>query len=245
MGLLSGLAEGIGGAIGGLAEGIGGLVGGVGGLLSGNLPGMSDTAPQMPVSQVSEVGSPMLTGVAESPTMELPTNPGLLQPEMQGPQMALNQDISKLISDVHGSSSSSVPVEYFHKVADIESRGNPRAVSPTGAKGLFQFTGGTWKQFGKGDRFDPVANTKAAIGLAENNHKFLSRKLGREIKPAELYMAHNIGMGGALKLLTADPNARVSRSLIGSNPYHNPKFFIKGGRPVTAGQAIKNYHGAF
>ncbi|HST72447.1 lytic transglycosylase domain-containing protein [Kocuria rosea] len=38
---------------------------------------------------------------------------------------------------------------------DVESRWNPRAVSPAGAQGLAQFMPDTWREYGRGDPFDP------------------------------------------------------------------------------------------
>ena len=78
-------------------------------------------------------------------------------------------------------------------MAKIESGGNPNAVSPKGAKGLFQFTRDTWKGYGKGDPFDPSASTAAAVKLANSNYNYLNNKLGRAPTEAEVYMAHNIG----------------------------------------------------
>ena len=42
-----------------------------------------------------------------------------------------------------------------------ESRFNPKAVSPVGAKGLAQFMPPTWKEWGRGDVFDPEQNLLA------------------------------------------------------------------------------------
>ena len=42
-----------------------------------------------------------------------------------------------------------------------ESGGNPRAVSPRGAKGLMQFMPGAWREWGEGDPFDPEASIRA------------------------------------------------------------------------------------
>jgi Transglycosylase SLT domain len=71
----------------------------------------------------------------------------------------------------------------------IESNGNPNAVSSTGAKGLTQFVGGTWRQYGKGDVFDPVANLEAAQRYAVANAQIL-RANGYELNDALLYLSH-------------------------------------------------------
>ncbi len=47
-------------------------------------------------------------------------------------------------------------------LAHTESGFNPKAISPTGATGLFQFTRGTAKQYGLKNRLDPVASADAA-----------------------------------------------------------------------------------
>lgn len=143
---------------------------------------------------------------------------------------------------------SGIDPNYFLKTANIESRFNPNAQSPTGAKGLFQFIRSTWNGM-PGSRglnpYNPQHNTQMAVKLAQQNSARLEKALGRKPKNHELYMAHNIGAGGALRLLKANPNAVVSRRMIGSNPRHNPKFFYDKGRPVTAARAIQKYQNEF
>ncbi len=46
----------------------------------------------------------------------------------------------------------------LHAVISVESRYNPRAVSPMGAKGLMQLMPGTARRFGVADIFDPLQN---------------------------------------------------------------------------------------
>lgn len=100
-------------------------------------------------------------------------------------------------------------------MAQKESSFNPSAVSPTGARGLFQFTGGTGRQYGLIDRAgdirdNPTANTQAFVRFTEDNRNALRQGLGREPTHGELALAHQQGAGGALALLTGrgdiDPN---------------------------------------
>ena len=136
--------------------------------------------------------------------------------------------------------------DFINKVRTQEGTiGKDNARSPTGAQGPFQFTSRTWKAFGKGDPNNLQDATKAMTKLTKFNRRGLKRALGRQPTDAELYMAHNIGLTGARKLLTADPNARLTRTLIGSNPRHNPKFLMNKGRAVTAGEARRRYYKAF
>ena len=68
-----------------------------------------------------------------------------------------------------------------------ESRFNPNAVSPKGAKGLSQFMPGTWATYGKGDPFDP----RAAIEAQLNYNEFLGKKFGGDTE--KMLAAYNWG----------------------------------------------------
>lgn len=97
-----------------------------------------------------------------------------------------------------------LPTGYLSRTKQIESGGRPRAVSPTGASGDFQFTKGTARQYGLSleDRFDPVKSADAAARLGADNMSILRKALNRDPSGGELYMAHQQGGGGAAKLLT-------------------------------------------
>jgi len=60
-------------------------------------------------------------------------------------------------SDAHG-----VPVDLLAAIAAVESNGNPSAVSPKGAMGLFQFMPATAMDYGLDDRTDPDKSAMAA-----------------------------------------------------------------------------------
>ena len=152
--------------------------------------------------------------------------------------------ITNMIQEQVKNSNTSIDPKYFTQTAYIESRFNPKAGSMTGAQGLFQFTKGTWGKR-QADRHDPVANTQAAIELAEQNKRYLQSKLGRPPSNAEIYMAHNIGAGGAIRLLTASPDATVTQGLIGSNPAHNPMYLMGKGSNISASEAIRRYRRDF
>ncbi len=140
--------------------------------------------------------------------------------------------------------------QYFNKLG-VESANTWKSnlTSHTGAKGLFQFTNKTWREMTtkypeafKGvnvDRMDPRANTIATALYAKENAQGLQKMLGRAPTNAEVYMAHNVGLGGARSLLRADPNVQVSKVLDRGVYGPNPKFF-SGGR-VTVGEALRRY----
>jgi len=100
-------------------------------------------------------------------------------------------------------------------IANIESRLNPSAQNPnSSAGGLFQFIDSTARGYGLSDRFDYEQAADAGARLARDNARALRSALGRDPEPWELYLAHQQGAGGAIKLLT-NPDAKAS-SLLGS-----------------------------
>jgi len=124
-----------------------------------------------------------------------------------------------------------LPSGYLARTAQIESNGNPRAANPnSSARGLFQFIGSTAKQYGLSDPFDPAASTEAAARLAMDNANVLRRGLNREPTGAELYLAHQQGAGGAMKLLS-NPNVRAA-DVVGADAVR-----LNGGNAnMTAGE---------
>lgn len=129
---------------------------------------------------------------------------------------------------------------YLQRQAVIESGGNPNAQNPrSSAGGLFQFTDGTASQYGLGNKLDPVAASDAAARLARDNGAYLTKQLGREPTPGELYLAHQQGMGGAAKLL-ANPDAPAV-SLVGIKAVTG-----NGGAPdMTAAEFANRWIGKF
>ena len=132
------------------------------------------------------------------------------------------------------------PKNYYAKLAQIESGNDPNAVSPTGAGGLFQFTNGTWDQYGGGaSKFDPRAQFAAVQGLTNDNQAALSSALGRPPTAGELYLAHQQGAGGAIKLLT-NPNATPNDLGLGH------AVAVNGGNPdAPAAQFVSKWTSKF
>jgi hypothetical protein len=110
-----------------------------------------------------------------------------------------------------------VPPEYAIRISDIETGGtfDPKAQNKeSSAGGLFQFTNKTWGQYGGGaHKYDPHANADAGARFIRDNMNALRRGLGREPTLGEVYMAHQQGAGGALRILKGDPNANASQTL--------------------------------
>lgn len=110
---------------------------------------------------------------------------------------------------------------FMNAMIQIESKGHPTAVSPTGARGLLQFTGGTGKAYGligNGDRRnDPYANFEAGKRYALDNAAHFAKQ-GLDIVPTALYLGHQQGAGGATQIMRAmrgqgELDATVRRNL--------------------------------
>lgn len=117
-------------------------------------------------------------------------------------------DIKALIARV--AREEGVPEGAALKIANLESRFNPDAVSPTGAKGLFQLTSIAVKdvaqragyQLAKSDIFDPEKNARTGIKYM----KLAARDVGARLdETAKIYMAFNIGPSGAKHVLAGRP----------------------------------------
>ncbi len=122
-------------------------------------------------------------------------------------------------------------------IVDIESEFDPTAASPvSSAAGLFQFIDDTWLAEG-GARFPGrggIGNGHAAGAPVEDQIEIGCRFIAKTIKDLEfqlgpapsvtnVYMAHQQGLGGALKILQSDPNASIE-SVIGPNAARNNGF---------------------
>jgi len=129
------------------------------------------------------------------------------------------QQIRTIIADAavrHG-----VDPNALTQFAGIESSFNPASYNRgSGASGLFQFVPGTARQYGLSNPFDPAQSADAAARLMRDNTAALQHGLGRAPTAGELYLAHQQGVGGALKLLkNPDANAAqlVGEKAVASN----------------------------
>ena len=129
---------------------------------------------------------------------------------------------------------------YMTRLALVENGGKINGGSTlSSAQGPFQFLRGTAQQYGLSNPNDPTASADAAARLTLDNRAALTNALGREPTPGELYLAHQQGAGGAIKLLRADPNSPVE-SVVGALAARN-----NGGAGMTAGQFVNKWTGKF
>lgn len=112
----------------------------------------------------------------------------------------LPADVASIIEEE--AAKAGVDPDTMKRIAWIESGGDPSAQNPnSSAGGLFQQTDGNAADYGVADRLDARQSAKGAAEFAADNTAFLTKKLGREPTPGELYLAHQQGPGGAAKLL--------------------------------------------
>jgi len=116
---------------------------------------------------------------------------------------------------------------------------NPATKNPRSpATGYFQFMPDTWKNMGgtDQDRLDPNRQIELGVALTKQNTQALTKDLGRQPQPWEVYLAHQQGIEGATALLHADPNANAVGVLGGSAD----KLTLNGiPADATAGQALR------
>lgn len=131
-------------------------------------------------------------------------------------------DVASIIQDA--ATRNGVDPAILAQIAQVESGGDPNSSSSSSsAKGLFNFTNPTWKAYGNGaDPFDPAANADAGARLTRDNATGLASS-GIEASPGNIYLAHFSGLGGAKKVLSADPTAPVASVLgddaVSANPF--------------------------
>lgn len=143
-------------------------------------------------------------------------------------------DFSGTLSLVNGVYQHSNPV--VHRVMQIESNGNPRAVSNTGALGLMQLTGGPVKDYVKatgdvGDIKDPYYNAKVGAWYLQRQYDQL-RGLGMDPTVADVYRAYNMGLGGYKEVLNYLNNGKPLSNKIINQLINNTPAKYRTGNPA-------------
>lgn len=103
--------------------------------------------------------------------------------------------------------------DYMIATARVESSGGRNLANPSSsARGPWQFIESTGRRYGlnsEAQRLDPYLSAQAMAKFTLEQRRGLVKALGREPSFAELYLAHQQGLGGAVKLLT-NPNVRAA-----------------------------------
>lgn len=122
--------------------------------------------------------------------------------------------------------------DYFSAIRAAESGGDDRAKNPrSSATGRYQFIESTWNGLMKSrpdlgltpdGRLDPAQQERAIQAFTADNARILERA-GIPVNNGTLYAAHFLGAGGAVKALSANPNAPIEAvvgdGVVKANPF--------------------------
>ncbi|WP_236061052.1 lytic transglycosylase domain-containing protein [Paraburkholderia domus] len=153
------------------------MVGGMASAEDTAAPASSDAGldDSKPLSVVMQAGAFQPTGAASNASASVASRVMALSPLINEAARATNLDSALLMA-----------------VIDVESGGNPQAVSPKGATGLMQLMPGTGALHGASDLFDPRQNISAGASYL--------KKLMRQFGNLQLVLAaYNAGEGAVQK----------------------------------------------
>ena len=91
---------------------------------------------------------------------------------------------------------------YVNSIIGIESGHKANAHNASGAAGVFQFMPSTAKQYKLTNAYDPNESLRAYKQLTKDNIRQMKR-MGIPINPTTIYIAHQQGVGGLAKIMTA------------------------------------------
>jgi len=123
------------------------------------------------------------------------------------------------------------------------------------AKGLNQFIDGTWntmmskyaKKYGidpSTSAMDPRANALMGAEFIKENMAGLKTAVKRDLTATDVYIAHFMGLGGARKFLTADPNTSGA-SLFPDAAKANPWIYFKDPQTMSQPKTLAEIYGDF
>lgn len=122
------------------------------------------------------------------------------------------------------------------RVLQIESNGNPNAVSNTGALGLMQLTKGAVDDYvratgDRGDTRDPYYNAKVGAWYLQHQYNQL-KGLGMDPTVADVYRAYNMGFGGYRDVLGYLNNGKQLSNKIVNQLINNTPAKYRTGNPA-------------
>lgn len=143
----------------------------------------------------------------------------------------------------------SVTPDFYRKLAQAESAGNPLAKNPdSSASGLYQFTDKTWndtvEKYGapygitEDMKNNPFAQEAMVKHLTQENSIALASELGRQPTDGELYIAHFMGSSKAKRILSMRGSREPAARVFPKEAKANRPIFFDGKRPRTIQEVI-------
>ena len=122
------------------------------------------------------------------------------------------------------------------RVLQVESNGNPSAVSNTGALGLMQLTKGAVDDYvratgDRGDTRDPYYNARVGAWYLQHQYNQL-KGLGMDPTVADVYRAYNMGFGGYRDVLSYLNNGKQLSNKIVNQLINNTPAKYRTGNPA-------------
>ncbi|MFA6019253.1 MAG: transglycosylase SLT domain-containing protein, partial [Rhodospirillales bacterium] len=104
-----------------------------------------------------------------------------------------------------------------------------------GEDGTLEVADGQTRKTILGLRQDPEMSALMAAEYAVANEKRLESRLGREVGPSDLYLAHFLGPNGAARFIDASAKSpdQAAAKLMPAAARHNHSVFFEGSRPRT------------
>lgn len=135
-------------------------------------------------------------------------------------------------------------------IAQMESNFSHTAQPPVGkdgkrastAHGLFQVLDRSWKNLGGKDRSNIDEQIRIGLKHIKQANNYIAQKIGRAPVAHEQYLGHLLGPAGAVKILRADPNAKLI-DIVREYDAKNANDIVKnnGMSGMTVGQAIDKW----
>lgn len=162
-------------------------------------------------------------------TMALPTNAKTIARKAQ--QEGIDPSIALTIAKMES--------EFSHTVKPPIGKDGKRLSS---AHGLFQVLDDTWKRLGGGNRNDVNEQIRIGFKHMKEAERYIKKNIDRELQPHEHYLGHLLGPGGAVKVLKADPNAKLI-DIVRKYDSENANAIVNnnGMSGLTVGQAISKW----
>lgn len=133
--------------------------------------------------------------------------------------------------------------------AESNNRANPPRNPNSSAKGMYQFTKGTWEsavnKYGPqtgitiADWNDPKAQRVMAKIMLDEAEPIIAELLGRKPNETELYATHFLGLGDAKKLLRSRGSNQPAARLLPAAAKANRSIFFKGRRPRSVDEVYQ------